>query len=78
MKVTKFIVPMLALSTLNNPNYQVQAVQSDACVQGCVVAHSIAAKACSAGVYFPPAFVACQLAASAALATCIYLCNNPR
>jgi hypothetical protein len=37
MKVTKFIVPMMVLSTLNNPNYQVQAMpQVSPCVQGCI------------------------------------------
>jgi len=77
---------MVALSALNNPSNQVQAAQVEwqtpvnydkACVDGCLFTHSVAAQACCLGVYFPPAFVTCQLAASAALAACIYLCNQP-
>jgi len=86
MKITNLILPIVALTTINNNN-QVQAarvewqepVNYNNCYEGCAVAHAIAAKVCCAvTVYFPPAFVACQLAASGALATCIYLCNNPR
>lgn len=123
MKISKLIIPLLGLTSINNANKQelqlekipaisyevsvkdkwdnyyltnVNTTQSliqnklntekkefggivthTGCTDGCMNAHSIAAKACCAAVYFPPAFVACQLAASAALATCIYLCNNP-
>jgi hypothetical protein len=74
MKITKLIVPIVALTVMNNNQVQVEATRAQ-CIQVCVAGHSVAAKACCAAAYFPPAFVACQLAASVALGSCIALCN---
>ena len=72
MKVSKLIVPIVALTVMNNNQAEATRAQ---CIQGCVAAHSIAAKACSAVFWNPPAYITCQLLASGGLTFCIAACN---
>jgi len=46
MKISKILVPVVVL-TATIDNSQVEATKAQ-CIQGCVAAHSVAAKACSA------------------------------
>lgn len=56
MKLTNLIMPLLALTTVNNP-IQVKAD----CIQDCVDIHTAAAKACCAvAPYNPIVFAACM------------------
>jgi hypothetical protein len=74
MKITKLIVPMVALSvTYNYPNSQVEAVTP--CLQGCIAAQALGAKLCCAATpYFPPAYAACMLTVGAAFTACCIAC----
>jgi len=74
MKVSKLIVPMVALTVMQNDQIQVEATKAQ-CIQGCVAAHSVAAKACSAVFWNMPLYISCQLAASGGLTFCIAGCN---
>ena len=75
MKVSKLIVPIVALTVMNNNQLQVEATRAE-CIQGCVAVHSAAAKACCAvTVYNPVVFAGCMALASGALTLCIASCN---
>lgn len=86
MKITNLIVPLVALSAINNPNYQVQAArvewqmpvnQISQCVQGCVATQALGAKACSLTTpYFPPAYAACMALVSGLFTACCIDCGS--
>ena len=73
MKISKILVPVVVL-TATIDNSQVEATKAQ-CIQGCVAAHSVAAKACSAVFWNMPLYIGCQLAASGGLTFCIAGCN---
>ena len=74
MKVSKILVPMVALSaTLNNPSYQVQATDM-VCIEGCVAIQAVGSKACSQAWVNPFVYSGCMALVSTAFATCCFNC----
>lgn len=76
MKISKLLVPMVALSvTYNYPNSQVEAVTP--CVQGCITAQAVGAKACTmVTVYNPIVYAGCMLTVSGIFTACCINCGT--
>lgn len=75
MKISKLIVPMVALTVMNNNQFQVEATKAE-CIQGCVAVHSAAAKACcNVTVYSPIVFASCMALAGGSLTLCLAGCS---
>jgi hypothetical protein len=78
MKITNLILPIIALTTINNPvNYQVQAIDQMACIEECVRLRNIGAGLCSVSWVNPFVYAGCMTVVGTAFGTCCYKCSRP-